>query len=147
MTTDSRNADLIDRAIVANRQLGDALTELLSITDDIRASLSTPVQTPFEGPSNAPATREEALAAHRRAHRSGGPGKIEGDPELEAFIAARIDTLTYAEALPPCSAGSRNGRREAARADRSTGCNYLFLDNPRKRRLLSDLMKLYCQTL
>jgi hypothetical protein len=99
MTTDSRNADLIDRAIVANRQLGDALTELLSITDDIRASLSTPVQTPFEGPSNAPATREEALAAHRRAHRSGGPGKIEGDPELEAFIAARIDTLTYAEVV------------------------------------------------
>ena len=116
MTTDSRNADLIDRAIVANRQLGDALTELLSITDDIRASLSTPVQTPFEGPSNAPATREEALAAHRRAHRSGSPGKIEGDPELEAFIADKIATLTFAEVAEAVAANFPPDRRTSTSA-------------------------------
>ena len=116
MRTDSRNADLIDRAIVANRQLGDALTELLSITDDIRASLSTPVQTPFEGPSNAPATREEALAAHRRAHRSGSPGKIEGDPELEAFIADKIATLTFAEVAEAVAANFPPDRRTSTSA-------------------------------
>jgi hypothetical protein len=46
---------------------------------------------------NAPQTREEVFAAHRRAHRSGYPPKIEGDPEIEAFILARIETLTFGQ--------------------------------------------------
>ena len=99
MTTDSRNADLIARAIAANAHLGEALAELIRLTEAIRDTFLTPVQTPFERPSNAPQTRDEALAAHRRAHRSGSPSKIEGDPELEAFIVARIETLTYAEVV------------------------------------------------
>ena len=32
---------------------------------------------------------------HRRAHRFGTPRKIDGDPELQAFIAARVDRLTF----------------------------------------------------
>lgn len=99
MTIDSRNTDLIDRAIAASDRLGSALAELLAVTCDIRASLSMPVQTPFEPPLNTPQTREEIQAAHRRAHRSGSPSKIDGDPELEAFITARIDTQTYAEVV------------------------------------------------
>ena len=47
--------------------------------------------------------RKDTIAAHRRAHRRahrpGRPGKIEGDPELAAFIRARIDTLTYAQIM------------------------------------------------
>ena len=97
MNATSRNPDLIDRAIAANRELGVALAELISITDAIRATLSTAVESPVQPPFNAPQTREEALATHRRAHRMGLPGKIEGDPELEAFIRARIDVKTYAE--------------------------------------------------
>ena len=69
-------------------------------------------------------TREQMLAAHRRTHRPGWPGKIEGDPELAAFIRARIDTLTFAQivsevratfppdriaAFPTLAAGGRNG--------------------------------------
>lgn len=45
---------------------------------------------------------------HRRAHRPGVPAKIDSDPELQAFIAARIDRLTFvqiaaevAETFPP----------------------------------------------
>lgn len=33
---------------------------------------------------------------HRREHRPGKPRKIEGDPELQAFIAARVDRMTFA---------------------------------------------------
>lgn len=32
---------------------------------------------------------------HRATHRSGRPPKIESDPELKAFIAARITRMTY----------------------------------------------------
>ncbi len=97
MMTSPRKLDLIDRAIAANAKLGNALAELISIADAIRATLSTAVETPVKPALNLPQTREEALAAHRRAHRSGYPPKIEGDPELEAFILARVDTLTFGQ--------------------------------------------------
>lgn len=32
---------------------------------------------------------------HRRAHRAGHAPKIDSDPELQAFIRARIDRLTF----------------------------------------------------
>lgn len=32
---------------------------------------------------------------HRRQHRPGRPPKIDSDPELQAFIAARVDRLTF----------------------------------------------------
>lgn len=87
--------DLAARAIAANARLGEAFAELISIADAIRASLSTAVETPVKPALNAPQTREEALAAHRRAHRPGHPSKIDSDPELQAFILARIETQTF----------------------------------------------------
>ena len=48
--------------------------------------LSTGVQT---------AVKHDVIAAHRRAHRTGRPAKIEADTDLRAFIIARIDTLTF----------------------------------------------------
>ena len=42
-------------------------------------------------------SRDEIHSSHRRTHRSGRPGKIEGNPKFEAFIRARIDTLTFAQ--------------------------------------------------
>ena len=32
---------------------------------------------------------------HRATHKRGGLSKVEADPELRAFILARIDTLTF----------------------------------------------------
>lgn len=37
------------------------------------------------------------VTEHRRNHRSGVPPKIDGDPELRAFILARIDRMGYVE--------------------------------------------------
>ncbi|MCA8878606.1 MAG: hypothetical protein KDA73_01350 [Rhodobacteraceae bacterium] len=35
------------------------------------------------------------VTAHRRAHRPGRPAQLDADPELRAFVLARIDSLTY----------------------------------------------------
>lgn len=37
----------------------------------------------------------DAKAAHRAAHKPGVPPKIEADPEVKAFIQARLDTMTF----------------------------------------------------
>lgn len=34
---------------------------------------------------------------HRRAHKFGRPAKIDVDPELEAFLLARVDRMTFDE--------------------------------------------------
>lgn len=37
------------------------------------------------------------VTEHRKNHRPGRPSKIDSDPELAAFICARIDRLTFFE--------------------------------------------------
>ncbi len=46
---------------------------------------------------NALPSPEVPVSAHRRAHRPGRAPKIASDPELQTFIMARIDRLTFAE--------------------------------------------------
>lgn len=47
-----------------------------------------------------PQHRPPSIAAdHRRAHRSGVPGRITSDPELEAFIRTRIGHMTFAQII------------------------------------------------
>ncbi|CAM3391829.1 hypothetical protein SAMN04488021_1814 [Paracoccus aminovorans] len=46
---------------------------------------------------NASSTPDEALLQHVAAHRPGRPGKIALDPELRAFIEARLSHMTFAE--------------------------------------------------
>lgn len=37
------------------------------------------------------------VTEHRRQHRSGTPPRIDSDPELQTFILARIERLTFAQ--------------------------------------------------
>jgi hypothetical protein len=60
-------------------EAGDALSRLA-------ISLSTGLKTPV---------KDDVKAAHRREHRRGVVAKIATDSELQAFIAARFDTLTF----------------------------------------------------
>ena len=99
MTTDSRNmselASLIDQALAA---LGRAAVEI-TVAVDLAHRVQTALKTPIELPLNGQQNRDEILAAHRRAHRPGMPGKIASDPELQAFILARIESLTLKETV------------------------------------------------
>lgn len=40
---------------------------------------------------------DEPITEHRREHRMGRVPKIDADPDLKAFILARIDRLTYTQ--------------------------------------------------
>ena len=63
----------------------------------LKSFLEKPFNTPLNGPLTGVKTRDEIHADHRRAHRSGRPSRIEGDPELQAFIAARMGKMTFAQ--------------------------------------------------
>jgi hypothetical protein len=91
--TDRKGATLIDQALDS---LGRAMAETDAAIALIRA-LPAAVEGRFKPASMPLQTRDEILAAHRRAHRGGTLSKIASDPELEAFIEARIDTHTYSE--------------------------------------------------
>jgi hypothetical protein len=82
----------IDQARQAARQI-----------DDLRAAnartiktLETALNQAVKGGLKTPSVGVVALL-HRREHRPGFPSRIASDPELEAFICARIERLTYAQ--------------------------------------------------
>ncbi|HMS93706.1 MAG TPA: hypothetical protein PKA03_00500 [Tabrizicola sp.] len=62
-------------------------------------------------PINAPSTVPLAHADHRRSHRAGVPPRIASDPELEAFIRARIDRLTFTQIIAEIAAAFPPERR------------------------------------
>jgi len=75
-----------------------------AIQKRLEAALEAPVQDGIQqGLHELPPATE-----HRREHRPGRPVKIDADPELAAFVAARIDRMTFhqlaaavAETFPP----------------------------------------------
>ena len=68
------------------RQLHHLLLQASVATASLVTALSTGLKDPIEVDVNA---------AHRRAHRIGYPAKIAADAELQAFINARLDTMTF----------------------------------------------------
>ncbi len=65
----------------------------------------------LESTANAPSTGRKTpvegtspLAAWRAAHRVGTPSRITSDPEVEAFILARIEAMTYAQIVAAVAA-------------------------------------------
>ena len=73
-------------------------------------------QLPDAVSSSALQTRAEVLAAHRRAHRPGIPAKIDSDPELRAFIVARLDTRTFTQICDEAAAHFPPDRRTSLSA-------------------------------
>lgn len=83
----------IQQARDSARQIGDLQT---ANARTIR-TLETALNQAIKGGFNAPSTDPPSLAEHRRAHRAGFPPRIASDPELQAFIRARIDHMTFAQ--------------------------------------------------
>ncbi len=82
---------------------------------------------------------------HRAAHRPGKPPKISTDPDLQAFVEARIDRLTFAEIaaavaahFPPKRRVGRSAihawwkkrRRQGTALHRSSSQLFAFRDGP-----------------
>ncbi len=65
-----------------------ALARAVATQMDVRASIA-------QGLAAAAPSCSAPITEHRRQHRSGRAPKIENDPELRAFILARIDRLTF----------------------------------------------------
>ena len=98
MPQDNNTQAQLARATDAQHHLaaaGAALEGLITL-------LSTGVQT---------AVKHDVIAAHRRAHRTGHPAKIEVDTELRAFIIARIDTHTFDDLTSQITAAFPPNRR------------------------------------
>jgi hypothetical protein len=76
--------------------LRDALSRALAASRAARATLAdldTALEAALEEGLQAPV--EEATASARRAHRPGVISKLSTDPDLRAFVLARIDGLTF----------------------------------------------------
>ena len=65
---------------------GNGIPEVLQRV--IQGAIKQGVQNPIEGTL-------PPINPHRAAHRVGSPSPIDTDPELTAFIRARIDRLTF----------------------------------------------------
>ena len=99
MSDPVRKADL-------SRQLRQTLASLNTANATIEALVNTLLT------GLKPTVKDDPKADHLRTHRRGVPAKIDADPELRAFIIARLETHTFtaicAEAaayFPPCRAG------------------------------------------
>ncbi|MDT8857170.1 hypothetical protein RNZ50_19465 [Paracoccaceae bacterium Fryx2] len=97
MTADSRNTDQS-----ANRALiSDALTEarrnrdLLALATASAANALTALEAILHGSFIPPAEPVSPTAEHRRLHKPGTPSRITADPEIEAFVRARLDRMTF----------------------------------------------------
>ena len=97
----------IHQAREVARQIGDLQAANGRMIRTLEAALNLAVKGPLNGPSTLPPT----LAEHRRAHRRGLPPRISSDPELEAFIRARIDRLTFSEIVAEVAATFPPNRR------------------------------------
>jgi hypothetical protein len=79
-------------------------------------TLETVFNQALNDPSNGAASVPVAVADHRRSHRSGVPPRIASDPELEAFIRARIDRLTFTQIIAEVAATFPPERRTSLSA-------------------------------
>jgi len=80
-------------AAEAKRLLDAALALISRLQQSLELSLKATVEhgINFQPGPSVPSSQ------HRREHRSGIPAKIDNDPEVRAFIQARIDRMTFAE--------------------------------------------------
>ncbi|CUH80715.1 hypothetical protein [Tropicibacter naphthalenivorans] len=104
MTDFLSRADKIRQDIQDARELARAGLDRLGLA---YAELEDLVQDTLKAPPSEALRCDVPVTDHRRAHRSGRPAKLDSDPELRAFVLARIDRLTFpqieadiAEAFP-----------------------------------------------
>ncbi len=71
-----------------NRAAGAKLRAAETALEDL-------VQEAMNDPSHSALRCDVPVTDHRRHHRMGRPAKLDQDPELQAFVRARLDRLTF----------------------------------------------------
>ncbi len=94
------------------RQIGDLQAANARTIKTLEAALNQAIKGPLNDPSPLPV----ALTEHRRAHRPGQPSRIASDPALQAFIRARIDTMTFTDIITAVAAAFPKERRTSLSA-------------------------------
>ncbi len=102
----------IHQARDAARQIGDLQSANARTIRILEVALNQAIKGPLNEASNLPPN----LAEHRRAHRPGFPARITSDPELEAFIRARIGQMTFAQIIAEVAATFPPRRRTSMSA-------------------------------
>jgi len=102
----------IDQARQSARQIGDLQAANARTIRTLETALNQAIKGPLKDPSPLP----QIAADHRRAHRAGFPPRIASDPELEAFIRARIGHLTFAQIIAEVAATFPPHRRTSMTA-------------------------------
>lgn len=102
----------IDQARQTARQIGD----LQAANARTICTLETALNQAIKGPFNDHSPLPQIAVDHRRAHRSGVPPRINSDPELEAFIRARIGHMTFAQIIAAVAATFPPNRRTSMSA-------------------------------
>ncbi|MCF8516835.1 MAG: hypothetical protein K9G72_21110 [Rhodobacteraceae bacterium] len=82
MSNPASKADLSRQLRQTLASLDAAIVTIEALVNTLSTSLKCPVKC-------------DVKADHRRAHRRGVPAKIATDPELQAFVSARFDALTF----------------------------------------------------
>lgn len=108
--------DLIRTALDQARQTAAQIDSLRAANNRTISTLEAALKQPLNGPSIPPSTVTLGLAEHRRHHRAGVPARIASDPELEAFIRARIDRLTFTRIVAEVAATFPPERRTSLSA-------------------------------
>ena len=110
------DAGLVRTAITQARQSACQIDDLRAANSRTIKTLEGALNQAVKGVLNEPLAAAENNAAHLRAHRKGLPSRILSDPELEAFIRARIDTQTFAEIIKDVDAAFPPDRRTSLSA-------------------------------
>lgn len=100
----ARRSDPRDLAREALAGLDAARAALTGLSTALQEGVKAPVEPPFNA------------AAWRAQHRCGTPSKLESDPELRAFVLARIDRLTFEEIASDIAAAFPPERRTSRSA-------------------------------
>lgn len=91
-------SDFLARAERLRQNIRDAAELNRSAGDKLRAAetaLEDLVHEAMNDPSHSALRCDVPVTDHRRHHRMGRPAKLDQDPELQAFVRARLDRLTF----------------------------------------------------
>lgn len=84
-------------AIIASTNLLSTLNTLVKIQTAVLTRLQTAIEMRKKARINDLPICTVPPTQHRREHRAGRPAKLDIDLEVQAFVVARVDRLTYSE--------------------------------------------------